>query len=250
MVLAVIPARYASTRFPGKPLADLGGQTLVQRVYQGAKNCGSIDRVVVATDDERIYQHVLGFGGEALMTADHPTGTDRVAEAALQFPEATIVVNVQGDEPFIQSDQLDAVVEPFSDDQIAIATLATPIRDEHALLSPNVVKVVRRPDGQALYFSRHAIPYLRDVPIGRWIDQRVHLQHIGLYAYRSEVLTALTLLPPGELEQQELLEQLRWMSKGYSIHVGLTDVPAFGIDTPADLEEAVRRVIQLGGEQR
>jgi 3-deoxy-manno-octulosonate cytidylyltransferase (CMP-KDO synthetase) len=250
VVLAVIPARYASTRFPGKPLADLGGQTLVQRVYQGAKNCGSVDRVVVATDDERIYQHVFGFGGEALMTADHPTGTDRVAEAALSFPDARIVVNVQGDEPFIQRSQIDSVVEPFSDPNIAIATLATPIRDEHALLSPNVVKVVRRPDGQALYFSRHAIPYLRDVPIGRWIDRGVHLQHIGLYAYRSEVLSELTRLPPADLERQESLEQLRWLGSGYSIYVGLTDTPAFGIDTPADLQEAVRRVNLRGTEQQ
>ena len=243
MVLAVIPARYASTRFPGKPLADLGGQTLVQRVYHAVTRCELLDRVVVATDNQEIYDHVAGFGGDVVMTSsDHITGTDRVAEAARAYPDATIVVNVQGDEPFIQPGQIAAVVDPFQNPGVAICTLATPVRDEHALLSPNVVKVVHDERRAALYFSRHAIPYLRDVPIGRWIDQGKHLQHIGLYAYRAGVLQELTTLPPGTLELDESLEQLRWLTAGYAIHVGLTDAPAIGVDTPADLEAANQRL--------
>ncbi|WP_116124402.1 3-deoxy-manno-octulosonate cytidylyltransferase [Lewinella sp. IMCC34183] len=242
MVLAVIPARYASTRLPGKPLLDLGGESLVQRVYGAVRGAGVVDEVVVATDDERILQHVRGFGGAAVMTsADHPSGTDRVAEAARAYPTADLVVNVQGDEPFLLPEQLAAVVAPFSDDAVDIATLATPIRDEHALLSPNVVKVVRGTAGQALYFSRHAIPYLHDLPVGRWIDEGNHLQHIGLYAFRAPVLQLLTRLSPGELERQESLEQLRWLATGHRIHVALTDRPSLGIDTPADLAEALRR---------
>ncbi|MBB4077920.1 3-deoxy-manno-octulosonate cytidylyltransferase (CMP-KDO synthetase) [Lewinella aquimaris] len=243
MVLAVIPARYASARLPGKPLVDIGGQTLIQRVYAAVVKCESLDQVVVATDDERIFRHVEDFGGAVVMTAaTHPSGTDRVAEAARNFPEASIVVNVQGDEPFIQPEQIAAVVDPFRDEKLSICTLATPMRDEHALLSPNVVKVVRDEAGRALYFSRHAIPFLREVPIGRWIDQQKHLQHIGLYAYRAEVLQQLTVLPTAPLELDESLEQLRWLSAGYRIYVGLTDLPSIGVDTPADLEEAIRRV--------
>ena len=243
MILAVIPARYGSTRFPGKPLVDLGGQTLIQRVYAAVNGVDSVHRTVVATDDGRIYKHVRGFGGEAVMTAaDHPSGTDRVAEAAAHFSDAEIVLNVQGDEPFIRDDQIKAVLDCFADPQTAIATLAAPVRDEHALLSPNVVKVVCDERGRALYFSRHAIPYLRDVPVGRWIEEEKHLQHVGLYAFRAERLPELTLLRPGALEERERLEQLRWLAAGYRIQVAVTDRPSLGIDTPADLEEALRRL--------
>ncbi len=239
MVLAVIPARYASTRFPGKSLADLSGQSLVQRVYASVARCPFLHAVVVATDDERIFTHVLEFGGKAVMTgSDHVSGTDRVAEAARAFPEATIVINVQGDEPFINCDQIQAVVDPFRDTSISICTLATPVREEHALLSPNVVKVVHDDQQKALYFSRHAIPFLREIPVGRWIEQGKHLQHIGLYAYRAAVLQQLTRLPPSPLEIDESLEQLRWLAAGYSIHVGLTPWAALGVDTPADLVAA------------
>ena len=242
MILAVIPARYGSTRFPGKPLVDLGGHTLIQRVYTAVTAIENVDRTVVATDDQRIYDHVRDFGGEVVMTAeDHPSGTDRVAEAAAQFPEAELVLNVQGDEPFIRADQIQAVLDCFSDPQTAIATLAAPVRDEHALLSPNVVKVVCDERGRALYFSRHAIPFLRDIPIGRWIEEEKHLQHVGLYAFRAQRLPELTLLRPGALEEQERLEQLRWLAAGYQIKVAVTDRPSLGIDTPADLEEALRR---------
>ena len=242
MILAVIPARYGSTRFPGKPLVDLGGRSLIHRVYAAVDTIGSVDRTVVATDDKRIYDHVRAFGGEAVMTAeDHPSGTDRVAEAAAQFPDAELVLNVQGDEPFIRADQIQAVLDCFADPQTAIATLAAPVRDEHALLSPNVVKVVCDERGRALYFSRHAIPFLRDIPIGRWIEEEKHLQHVGLYAFRANRLPELTLLRPGALEERERLEQLRWLAAGYQIQVAVTDRPSLGIDTPADLEEALRR---------
>ena len=239
MTIAIIPARYASSRFPGKPLADAGGKSMIRRVYERTAATPAIDRTVVATDDERILAHVRAFGGEAVMTrADHPSGTDRIAEAALGFPEATIIVNVQGDEPFIDPRQIAAVVAPFADPEVQITTLAHPITEERSLLSPNVVKVVRDARGRALYFSRHAVPYLRDVPVGQWIDRKRHLQHLGLYAYRATVLPALTQLPPGDLEQLESLEQLRWLAAGYVIHVGLTDLPAYGIDTPDDLARA------------
>ncbi|MFK8162476.1 MAG: 3-deoxy-manno-octulosonate cytidylyltransferase [Lewinella sp.] len=240
MTLAIIPARYASTRFPGKPLADMAGKTMIQRVYERVSSAAVIDDVVVATDDQRILDHVQGFGGKAVMTrSDHPSGTDRVAEVAAGFPDATIIVNVQGDEPFIDPEQIAAVVTPFSDPTIEITTLAHRISDERSLLSPNVVKVVRDEGRRALYFSRHAIPFLRDIPIGQWILEGKHLQHLGLYAYRAALLPELTTLPKGELEQLESLEQLRWLAAGYSIFVGLTDLPSVGIDTPEDLRRAL-----------
>ncbi|MEM9258222.1 MAG: 3-deoxy-manno-octulosonate cytidylyltransferase [Bacteroidota bacterium] len=243
MILAVIPARYASTRFPGKPLADLAGKSMIQRVCERVGDCDLIDQVIVATDDVRILEHVQTFGGQAEMTqADHPSGTDRVAEVAARHPEARVVVNVQGDEPFIDPRQIEAVVRPFSQPGTDIATLAHPISEERALLSPNVVKVVRDAGGRALYFSRHAIPYLRDRPVGQWIDAKRHLQHLGLYAFRAEVLAALTTLPKGELEQDESLEQLRWLAAGNAIQVGITDIPAFGIDTSDDLARAAERI--------
>lgn len=243
MTLALIPARYASTRFPGKPLADMAGKSMIRRVWERVSACTEIDRAVVATDDERIYEHVLSTGGEAVMTRpDHGSGTDRVAEAAALFPSASIVVNVQGDEPFIAPEQITAVVAPFVDPTVKITTLAHPITDERALLSPNVVKVVRNPAGRAVYFSRHAIPYLRDKPVGQWILERKHLQHLGLYAYRADVLPRLTALPVGELEAAESLEQLRWLAAGYAVHVGITDLPAVGIDTPEDLRRALDRL--------
>ena len=239
MRLAVIPARYASSRFPGKPLADLGGRTLIEHVYTAVTVTDLFDMVVVATDDERIYQEVERFGGLAVMTSpDHPTGTDRVAEASRFYPEAEVIVNVQGDEPFVRADQLRELLAAFVDERVAIATLATPITDEHQLLSPNVVKVVRDARGGALYFSRHAIPYLRDVPVGRWLEEGDHLQHLGVYAYRAKVLYEITKLPTSPIERAESLEQLRWLDAGFRIHVGLTDTPSIGIDSPADLDTA------------
>ena len=245
MRLAVIPARYASSRFPGKPLADLGGRSLIEHVYTAVTVTDLFNTVVVATDDERIYREVERFGGLAVMTSpDHPSGTDRVAEASRSYPEAKLVVNVQGDEPFVRADQLRELLAAFADEQVAIATLATPITDEHQLLSPNVVKVVRNARGGALYFSRHAIPYLRDVPVGRWLEEGNHLQHLGVYAYRAEVLRKITKLPTAPIERAESLEQLRWLEAGFHIHVALTEEASVGIDTPTDLD-AARNLLKL-----
>lgn len=241
MVLAVIPARYGSTRLPGKPLLDLDGQTLIQRVYQRVNKAEAIDQTVVATDDKRIFDHVKSFGGRAMMTrSDHPSGTDRVAEVAATFDKAEIVVNVQGDEPFISEEQLEAVIRPLrsveAGSKFSIATLATKIKEEQVLDSNHVVKVVRGSAGQALYFSRHPIPYLRDRPRREWLKASRHLQHLGLYAFRSSVLSTLTDLPRNELEIDESLEQLRWLAAGFPIHVAITMAPAIGIDTPDDLD--------------
>ena len=236
MVLAVIPARYASTRFPGKPLAMIVGKSMIQRVYEQVLASTQVQRTVVATDDERIRAHVAGFGGEVILTSvDHSNGTGRVAEAATHFPEAEIVVNVQGDEPFIDPASVDALVTAFDDPLVDIATLAHPLSEESALLSPNVVKVVRSVSGRALYFSRHAVPFLRDHRVGTWINEGAHLQHIGLYAYRAPVLQGLAELPPHPLERQESLEQLRWLAHDLNISVSLAGKPSRGIDTPADL---------------
>ena len=244
MVLAVIPARYASTRFPGKPLAMIAGKSMIQRVYEQVLASTQVQKIVVATDDERIWQHVTEFGGEVLMTSpDHSNGTARVAEASRQYPEATIIVNVQGDEPFVDSATVDNLVLAFTDSLVDIATPAHPITEEAALLSPNVVKVVRSASGRALYFSRHAIPYLRDQPVGTWIHQQTHLQHVGLYAYRAPILQRLVELPPHPLELNESLEQLRWLAHDLTIKVTLTDKRSRGIDTPADLAEAERRLL-------
>ena len=247
MVLAVIPARYASTRFPGKPLVKLGGKSMIQRVYERVLAGTQVQSTVVATDDKRILDHVHAFGGEAVMTSpEHSSGTDRVAEVAARYRAASIVVNVQGDEPFIDPRQIDQVVQSFADASVDIATLAHRIDDEQKLLTPSVVKVVRNARGRALYFSRHAIPYLRDVPVGRWLERSRHLQHLGLYAYRAEALQHISQLPMGRLEADESLEQLRWLEAGLSIQVELTSHAAFGVDTPADVQLA-EQLIRANG---
>lgn len=212
---------------------------MISRVYEQASMSESVDTVIVATDDQRIFDHVSAFGGRAIMTdVGHVNGTGRVAEAATHFPDATIVVNVQGDEPFIDPADIDRLCHTFRDPLVDVATLAHPITDERSLLSPNVVKVVRSKEGRALYFSRHAIPYLRDVPVGRWIDEKAHFQHVGLYAYRAVVLQRLVQLPPDDLEAAESLEQLRWIGAGVSIQVEMARQLAMGIDTAEDLASA------------
>lgn len=238
-IAAIIPARYDSSRFPGKPLADLAGRSLIRRVYEQVVSTKLMDRVVVATDDQRIYDHVNDFGGEVMMTsADHLSGTDRVAEVAEKMDDCELVINVQGDEPFVSKKQLAALIDCFKQNETTIATLARPIDDEKDLFSPNVVKVVCGENSQALYFSRQAIPFLRDQPLGRWLEAGVHLQHLGLYAFRRATLLQLTALPPAQLERQESLEQLRWLSAGYRIQVAIGHERSIGIDTPADLEKA------------
>ncbi|MEM1217164.1 MAG: 3-deoxy-manno-octulosonate cytidylyltransferase [Bacteroidota bacterium] len=242
--VAVIPARYASTRFPGKPLALLGGKPLIQWVYENTQQCRVIQQTIVATDDQRIVQAVRAFGGEVIVTRpDHPTGTDRIAEAASQL-KADLIVNVQGDEPFVKTEQLEQLIDFFRDDRIDIATLAHPLRTQAAIFDPNVVKVVRDTSGRALYFSRAPIPYLRDTPPENWAAAKQHFQHLGIYAYRKVVLSAITQLPPSHLEQHESLEQLRWLQAGYTIQVGHTPFRSIGVDTPADLAAAEQLLAQ------
>lgn len=237
--VAVIPARYSSTRFPGKPLALLGGKPVIRRVYEQVSEL--ISDVYVATDDERIYDAVLNFGGKAVMTrADHKSGTDRIEEAVEKIGQEKfdVVINVQGDEPFIQPSQIQTVMDLFADPQTQIATLGKRFDSMEAVMNPNSPKIVMGKNSRALYFSRSVIPFVRGVEQGDWLGHYPFLKHIGLYAYRTSVLREITLLPQGELEKAESLEQLRWLENGYTIKVGLTDVETVGIDTPADLERA------------
>lgn len=245
--IAIIPARYASTRFPAKPLAVLGGKPVVRRVYEQV--AGVLDEAVVATDDGRIYDAVLAFGGKAVMTSpDHRSGTDRCWEAYLkQGKEYDVVVNVQGDEPFIRASQLETVKRCFDDPGTDIATLVKPFAEADglaALENPNSPKVVLDAQSRAVYFSRSVIPYLRGVERSKWLARHTFYKHIGLYAFRPEVLRAVTALPQSSLEKAESLEQLRWLENGYKIGVGITDVETIGIDTPEDLARAEEFLLQ------
>ena len=237
--ISIIPARYASTRFPGKPLAMLGGKSVIQRVYE--KVSGVIDETWVATDDERIFNAVESFGGKVVMTRnDHKSGTDRIEEAIEKIGgDYDVVINVQGDEPFIQASQIKTVCDCFDDPSTEIATLGKPFgNDMDAINNPNSPKIVVDKKGYAMYFSRSVIPFVRGKESKEWPLSYPFLKHIGLYAYRRNVLAEVTRLPQGELEKAESLEQLRWLENGYRIKVGLTDVETVGIDTPEDLARA------------
>ncbi|KUG08720.1 3-deoxy-manno-octulosonate cytidylyltransferase [Solirubrum puertoriconensis] len=238
--IGIIPARYASTRLPGKPLVDLGGKSMIRRVVEQASQA-NLSRVVVATDDERILEHVLTFGGEAVLThPHHPSGTDRVWEAYEHLgTPADCVVNIQGDEPFVHPAQINALLELFADANTQIATLVKPVLTQEELLSPHLPKVVLGAHGQALYFSRHPVPYLRQYPQQDWLQHHRYLRHIGLYAYRPAVLQQLTQLQPAPLELAESLEQLRWLTHGYSIHTAETELETIGIDTSEDVQRAL-----------
>ena len=245
--IAIIPARYASTRFPGKPLALLGGKPVIWRVYEQV--AGVLDDAVVATDDERIYDAVRAFGGRVEMTSpDHRSGTDRCREAYDRLGvEYDVVVNVQGDEPFIRPSQLEAVKRCFDDPATDIATLVKPFTEADglaALENPNSPQVVLDAQSRAVYFSRSVIPYLRGVPREEWLARHTFYKHIGLYAFRTDVLRAVTDLPQSALEKAESLEQLRWLENGYKIGVGISEVETVGIDTPEDLQKA-ERFLQL-----
>ena len=240
-VLAIIPARYASTRFPAKPLALLGDKPIVQRVYEQVTKV--VERVVVATDDERIYNTVAGFGGEVVMTSpNHKSGSDRCAEAYEKLGcEADIVINVQGDEPFVAPEQIEALVGCFDNEEVDIATLVKPFSAEdgiEVLENPNSPKVVINLANEALYFSRSVVPYLRGMERSEWLKHHTFYKHIGIYAFRAKVLNEVTSLEQTPLEKAESLEQLRWLESGYKIKVGITDIETIGIDTPEDLERA------------
>lgn len=243
--IAIIPARFASTRFPGKPLALLGGKPVIQRVYEQAVSV--LGEAYVATDDERIRQCVEQFGGRAVMTrSDHKSGTDRIEEAAEKIgTDADVIINIQGDEPFIQSSQIHTLKELFEDADTQIGTLGKRFESIEAVMNPNSPKIVTDLRGFALYFSRSVIPYVRGQEPQAWLAHYPYLKHLGLYAYRREVLREVTQLPQSPLEKAESLEQLRWLENGYRIRVGLTDVETVGIDTPEDLQRAEHFLNQI-----
>lgn len=236
--IAIIPARYASTRFPGKPLAILGGKPVIQRVYEQAVSV--LEEAYVATDDERILQCVEQFGGRAVMTrSDHKSGTDRIEEAAEKIgTDADVIINIQGDEPFIHPSQIKTLMGLFDNNETQIGTLGKRFDSMEAANNPNSPKIVTDLQGFALYFSRSVIPFVRGQEQQAWLQHFPYLKHLGLYAYRREVLRQVTQLPQSPLEIAESLEQLRWLENGYRIRVGLTDVETVGIDTPEDLQRA------------
>lgn len=243
--ICIIPARYASTRFPGKPLAILAYKPIIQHVYERARQ--AVEEVYVATDDERIKEAVESFGGKAIMTrSDHRSGTDRICEALSIIEQAKgnaesanlVVINVQGDEPFIRPEQIKTLCNLFDTPETDIATLVTRFPDTEALFSPNSPKVVTDRRGFALYFSRSVIPHVRGKHTEEWLHNHNYQKHIGIYAYRADVLRQVAQLPASPLEQAESLEQLRWLENGYRIRCGFTETATVGIDTPEDLQHA------------
>lgn len=237
-ILGIIPARYASTRFPGKPLVDIYGKTMIQRVYEQSIKTKGLAHVVVATDDERIAEEVTNFGGQYVMTANtHQSGTDRCAEVAEKMPEYDIIINIQGDEPYISPEQIELLSTCFSDDKTQLATLIKEITTDEELFNVNIPKVVINAQKEALYFSRQTIPYLRNTEKENWLKAHQFYKHIGIYGYRRDVLLALTKLKPSTLEITESLEQLRWLENGFTIKTKVTHLETIAIDTPEDLKK-------------
>lgn len=239
--IGIIPARYQSTRFPGKPLAIINGKPMIEWVVERASQ--ALDDVWVATDDDRIASAVKSFGGQVVMTSNqHPSGTDRCAEAARIVSgkiDFDVVVNIQGDEPFIHPEQIRLLTGCFTP-EVEIATLIQQLSDPAELENPNKPKVVIGQTGQALYFSRSVIPFIRGEEKNNWLNKNTFWGHVGMYAYRADVLQKITQLAPGKLEKAESLEQLRWLENGYRIQTAVTDFHSFGIDTPEDLEKALQ----------
>lgn len=237
-VIAIIPARYGSTRLPGKPLKIIGGKPMIQRVYEQVQSSKSIDEVCVATDDKRIEDAVNGFGGKVVMTSeDHKTGTDRCIEVLEQYPANSfdLVLNVQGDEPFVQKDQLQGIVELLNNDEAQIASLKKQITEESELFNPNSVKVVTNTNNKALLFSRQAIPYARGLDLKDWLKEYSFYKHIGIYGFKAKVLLGIKNMPTGQLEKAESLEQLRWMENGLNIYLAETTFQSPSVDTAEDL---------------
>ena len=237
-ILGIIPARYASSRFPGKPLADIAGKSMIQRVYEQSKKCFHLAEVIVATDDERIYKHVHDFGGSAIITSPlHQSGTDRCAEVAQQHPQYDVIINIQGDEPFIDPEQISKLAFCFNDADTQIATLVKKVQTNDELFNPNSPKVVINKLSEAVYFSRSPLPHIRGQEHEDWLNHFTYFKHIGIYGYRADVLQQITKLPVSSLEKAESLEQLRWIENGYCIKVAETQLETFAIDTPGDLEK-------------
>ncbi len=246
--VAIIPARYASSRFPGKPLADMNGKPMIQRVYEQVKK--SVADVYVATDDERIFDSVQHFNGKAVMTSTtHRSGTDRCNEAYNKIDKPfDVVLNIQGDEPFVFPEQIELLKSCFTDSDVELATLVKPFEPKDgldALHNPSSPKVVLNNKLEAIYFSRSVIPYLRDVAPDEWLNQHLFYKHIGIYGYRTDVLKDITQLSAGMLEKAESLEQLRWIENGFRVKVGITNQETFGIDTPDDLQKALKHLIAI-----
>ena len=239
--IGIIPARYASTRFPGKPLVDIAGKSMIQRVYEQACKSKRLDAVMIATDDERIRAHVQTFGAPVMLTAEsHQSGTDRCAEVIAANPGFDVAINIQGDEPYIDPEQIDLLVDCFLKQEVQIATLIKRITTMDVLFNPNIPKVVIDRAGKAIYFSRQTIPYFRNAPSQDWPYQHPYYKHIGIYGYRTDVLAELTKLPISSLERAESLEQLRWLENGYHIQTAETTFETLAVDTPEDLEKLLR----------
>jgi 3-deoxy-manno-octulosonate cytidylyltransferase (CMP-KDO synthetase) len=243
-IVGIIPARYASSRFPAKALASIGGVSMIRRVYDQASQSSRLAQVVVATDDPRIFDHVQAFGGQVVMTSPHhQSGTDRCFEA-LQYLEGVYdyVINIQGDEPFIQPTQINRLASVLNGDT-QLATLVKVVEDEETLLNPNTPKVLLSASRKVLYFSRQTIPYVRGSDTMDWLSRHTYYKHIGIYAYRTDVLAQITQLPVSSLEKAEALEQLRWLENDYSIRAVITPDDSHGIDTPEDLERVARKFL-------
>ena len=238
-IIGIIPSRYNSTRFPGKPLVDIGGKSMIQRVYKQAQKVRSFSKIIVATDDVRIEEHVKSFGGDVIMTsAEHQSGTDRCGEVVRKLKENyDIVVNIQGDEPFIQPEQLEKLITTFDDVNTQIATLAIKLKNSEDIFSPNIVKVVFSVLGNALYFSRNPIPFNRNAERENWVNTTSYYKHLGIYAFRSDILRKINTLQQSTLEKAESLEQLRWLENEFKIKLVETDIDTIGIDTSEDLEK-------------
>jgi 3-deoxy-manno-octulosonate cytidylyltransferase (CMP-KDO synthetase) len=240
-IFGIIPARYASSRFPGKPLALIGGKPMIQRVYERASQCRILSGVVVATDDDRISRCVKNFGGAVCMTSpSHKSGTERCHEAMTFFgsPDpADIIINIQGDEPFIDPGQIEELAGCFRDQEVSIGTLMKKIRSEAELFDPNVVKVVPDKFFRAILFSRQALPFQRGIERDQWLEHTDYYKHVGIYGYRADVLAELVKLPESTMEKAESLEQLRWIENGCPIHLRETVFESHAVDTPADLSK-------------
>ncbi len=237
-IIGIIPARYGSTRFPGKPLVDIDGKSMIQRVYEQSSKSNLLSHVVIATDDERIMNHVRDFGGNVMMTSpQHMSGTDRCAEIILLDAKNKwdVAVNIQGDEPYIQPEQIDLLCKCFESDETSIGTLVKEIKSSDELFNHNHVKVILNKNSEAIYFSRSPIPYCRNYPEQEWIRHHTYFKHIGIYAYRTDVLLEISQLPKTKLEITESLEQLRWIENGYKIRAQITSIESIAIDTPDDL---------------
>ncbi len=244
MIAGIIPARYASTRFPGKSLIDIQGKSMIRRVYEQAAMSKSLDKLVVATDDERIFNHVQSFGGEVLMTAaDHANGTDRCKEALQQLGSAyKYVINIQGDEPFIDPQQIDELAAVLQDGTTELATQMIPVSNYEELFDLGEVKIVLNDKMEALYFSRMVIPFIKGVDEKDWHKHFTYHRHVGMYAYRRDVLEKISVIPVSSLEQAESLEQLRWLEHGFKVKCVITHFESHCIDTPEDVEKVLRRM--------